>query len=43
MIWDAWSRIAPKGTLPANEFAALFNVTSVDSYNNGTVSKGQVL
>lgn len=43
VVNDAWRRIAPKGEIPANDFAAAFDVTSVPEYNAGKISKADVL
>lgn len=43
IVADAWSRIAPKGLIAANDFAGAFNVASVPEYAAGRVSKADVL
>ena len=43
VVKDVWSRIAPQGTLPANDFASAFNVSVHPDYCNGTKSKAAVL
>lgn len=35
VVADCWSRIAPQGELPCNDFAAAFNLQSVAEYRNG--------
>lgn len=43
VVEDAWKRIAPKGEIPANDFAAAFDCTSVAEFNSGRVSKADLL
>lgn len=43
VVNNVWSRIAPKGNIPANDFAAAFDPTSVPAFNNGSISKAAVL
>lgn len=43
VVEDAWKRIAPKGEMDVNEFASVFDVSSVADYAAGRVSKAQVL
>jgi Ca2+-binding EF-hand superfamily protein len=43
VVEDAWKRIAPKGEIPADDFAANYDVSSVASYASGRISKGEVL
>lgn len=43
VVEDAWKRIAPKGEILANDFAAAFDVTSVPDYASGRISKAAVL
>jgi len=42
-VSDAWSRIAPKGEILANDFANAFDYTSHPEISNGTRSKASVL
>jgi len=43
VVKDVWSRIAPNGSMPANELASAFNVSVVADYRNGTKTKAAVL
>lgn len=43
VVENVWSRIAPKGDLPANDFAALHDVSVHPDFCNGTKSKAACL